>query len=71
MAGMTHEQRVQAQRESEEQKRNLRRCPACYAVAPLLYGPCNLARCPKVFLNIEPPTDGAQARGAVQAHGGN
>jgi hypothetical protein len=65
MPELTHDRRVQAQRESKEQKRGLRRCPAYFAIPPLLYEPCRLTRCPKLFVNIEPPTNGAAAYGRL------
>ena len=37
--------------------KRLLRCPACFRVdgVPLLHFTCTLARCPKMFANIEPP----------------
>ena len=49
--------------------KRLLRCPACFRVdgVPLLHFTCTLARCPKMFANIEPPANGAQAPSARAA----
>jgi hypothetical protein len=48
--------RIQSQA-SIEAKRDLLRCPACFRVdgVPLLHFRCTLTRCPRRFVNIQPP----------------
>lgn len=48
--------RVQSQA-SIEAKRGLLRCPICFLVegVPLLHFRCTLARCPRTFVDIQPP----------------
>ena len=66
---LDHDTRSRIKRESFQNSRGLLRCPACFAIPPLLYEPCRLTRCPKLFVNIEPPTNGAATTGAALVKG--
>jgi hypothetical protein len=54
---LDRDRRSLIKRQSVERERGLMRCPACYAVKDhLLKGfACSLSRCPRVFVNIQPP----------------
>jgi len=47
-----------------ESARGLMRCPACYAVKEHLQKgfACSLSRCPRIFVNTQPPA-GSQPAG--------
>jgi hypothetical protein len=52
-------------RESAPQRTNLLRCPACLLIQDRILKDfrCTLARCPQVFVDIQPPANGWSAGG--------